>query len=228
MDPLHLCIAIGPLAVYLLVLGIMNLSRRPIMTTGQRDAAALGIAISGFVVTGPMELFFPERAVQQFNGFAIGGYAIPGGAWVWGMLLALYILTLILIVLMMRPRLVIYNITAEQLRPVLVQVASRLDPEARWAGENLVMPQLEVQLHLEPFIALKNVQLVSSGPQQSFQGWRRLEQELGTAVSETRGTIGTFGLMFQMNGILLLSVLSYWLYRDGQGVMAALDEMLRQ
>ncbi len=216
MDPLHLCIAIGPLAVYLIVLGMINLSRRPTMTTGQRDVGALGIAILGFVAVGPMELFFPERAVEQF------------GEWVWAMLLALYILGLVLVVLLMRPRLVIYNTTTEQLRPVLTQVASRLDPEARWAGENLVLPQLGVNLHLEPFSILKNVQLVSSGPQQNFYGWRRLEQELGAAVHQSRGTVATFGMIFVLNGILMMSLVSFWLYRDGQAVMTALDEMLRR
>ena len=51
MDPLHVCIALGPLAMYLLVLGSMNLSTRPMLTTGGRDFAALAIAISGFVVS---------------------------------------------------------------------------------------------------------------------------------------------------------------------------------
>ena len=46
MDPLHFCIAIAPLAVYLLLLGVMNLRGRPFVTTGARDAAALALAWS--------------------------------------------------------------------------------------------------------------------------------------------------------------------------------------
>ena len=56
MDPLYFCIAIAPLAVYLLMLGIINLRGKPFVTTGARDAAALGIGLVGFVVIGPMEL----------------------------------------------------------------------------------------------------------------------------------------------------------------------------
>jgi hypothetical protein len=60
MDPLHVAIALGPLATYLLVLGVLNLSSRPLLTTGGRDAAALAMAIAGLMVVGPMELFLVE------------------------------------------------------------------------------------------------------------------------------------------------------------------------
>ena len=60
MDPLHATIALAPVAVYLLLLGMINLSARPLVTSGLRDSAALGIAASGFVIAGPMELFLPE------------------------------------------------------------------------------------------------------------------------------------------------------------------------
>jgi 2-keto-4-pentenoate hydratase len=35
-DPLHLIIALGPLAMYLLLMGLFNLTRRPLVTTGTR------------------------------------------------------------------------------------------------------------------------------------------------------------------------------------------------
>ena len=37
IDPLRFAIAIGPLAIYLLVMGIVNLMSRPFVTTGARD-----------------------------------------------------------------------------------------------------------------------------------------------------------------------------------------------
>ena len=74
MDPLHFCIAVAPLAVYLFLLGVLNLKGFPFVTTGSRDGAALAIGMVGFVIIGPMELFFPEGAASRF------------GAWVWIML----------------------------------------------------------------------------------------------------------------------------------------------
>src|SRR5436190_14832984 len=155
MDSLHIAIALGPLATYLLVLGVINLSSRPLLTTGGRDVAALAMAVAGLIVVGPMELFLVEEAAVLYGG------------WVWAIMLAAYALLVVLVVLLLRPRLVIYNITLEQLRPLLADAVARLDTDTRWAGESLVMPQLGVQLHVEAAPLLKNVQLVSSGPQQS-------------------------------------------------------------
>ena len=116
------------------------------------------------------------------------------GGWVWGVMLAAYALTCVLIILFLRPRLVIYNITLEQLRPLLADVVARLDGEARWAGESLVMPQLGVQLHLDAVPMLKNVQLVSSGPEQSLPGWRQLETGLAAALRRTRTSPNPYGV----------------------------------
>ena len=146
------------MAVYLLLLGKINLSPRPFLTTGTRDALALSIAIGGFVIAGPMELFMPLAAAAQFKGL------------VWLPMILLYIFCVFLIVLLMRPRLVIYNVVPERLRPILSEVAHELDAETRWAGESLVMPNLGVQLAIESFPLMRNVQLVATGSEQEHPG----------------------------------------------------------
>lgn len=216
MDPLHLCIALGPVAIYFLLLGTINLSRRPFVTTGTRDAAALGIAIGGFVVAGPMELFLPEAA------------AVRMGFWVWPTCLAFYVLCLSLAVLLMRPRIVIYNVTFEQLRPSLAEIVLRLDSESRWAGDSLVMPNLGVQLTVESQGMMKNVQLVAAGVEQSFQGWRLLETELTTVLRSAKGTRNPYGVMFVTAGLLAGASLILLLSSDPQGVAQALGQMLRK
>lgn len=216
MDPLHLSIALGPLSVYLMLLGAINLSKRPFMTTGARDTAALGVAVAGFAVAGPMELFLPERAVARF------------GPWVWVLLLSFYALTLLLIVLLMRPRLVIYNITAEQLRPLLSEVVQQLDTEHRWAGESLVLPKLHVQLHLESFGPLRNAQLVSTGPQQSYAGWRTLEIALAERLHQVNGVPNPYGFSLLGFGILIIALVTFWTINDTENVNQALNEMLRR
>src|SRR3977135_4015231 len=67
MDGSYLCLALCPLAVYLVALGLVNLSRRPTLVTGSRDITALGLALSGMVIGGPMQLFFPEYAAAQLG-----------------------------------------------------------------------------------------------------------------------------------------------------------------
>ena len=215
-DPLHQCIAFGPLVVYLLILGTINLGRRPFLTTGARDTAVLGIAISGFIVAGPMELFLPEGAANLLGG------------WVWGLLVTFYLLCLTLIVLLMRPRLVIYNVTFEQLRPALAEAVSRLDDQARWAGESLAMPSLGVQLTVEPVAVMKSVQLVSSGPYQNIAGWRRLDDELAAELQKSKGLPNPYGVFLISFALCLGGMVLIWMSRDPAGVKQALNDMLRR
>ncbi|HEY3393307.1 MAG TPA: hypothetical protein VGK58_11415 [Lacipirellulaceae bacterium] len=174
VDPLRLAIALVPVAAYALVLALVNARRRPFLTSGGSDLAALGVAISGLMFVGPLELFRPEAATREF------------GNYIWLFLLSLYWLGLVLVLLLARPRLVIYNTSSEELRPVLAETAGRLDPEARWAGNHLTLPTLDVHLHLDSLDIMRNVSLVSSGSQQNIDGWRRLARELRRALATVR------------------------------------------
>jgi len=216
MDPLHFSIALGPLAVYLLLLALINLSSRPFLTTGARDTAALGVAVSGFVIAGPMELFMPEAAATHF------------GPWVWLMLLAFYGLCLTLLVLLVRPRLVIYNMTPDQIRPILAELAKDMDEDARWAGETLVMPHLGVHLHVESFAPLRNVQLIANGSQQNYGGWRQLEIGLYRILRESKALPNPYGFFLMSLSMIIGVMVMVWMLADREGVAQALGEMLRR
>ena len=216
VSPLHLCIFLGPMAVYFLLLGGLNLSRRPFLTTGARDAATLGIAISGFVLAGPVDLFLPEAA------------AITFGPYVWLIMIALYALALTLLVLLMRPRLIVYNITHDQLRPLLASVASELDKQVRWAGDCLVLPGLAVQLTLEPSAGMRCSQLVAAGPRQSYPGWRRLETALGAALKENKVQSNPYGWALVVMGLAMAVSISLFLVRFPQEVADQFADLLRR
>ncbi|MCA9121684.1 MAG: hypothetical protein H6822_36175 [Planctomycetaceae bacterium] len=215
MDPLHLCIALSPLSVYLLLLGVINLSRRPLVTNGARDAAALGVAISGFVVVGPMELFVPEATILRL------------GVFVWALLLAFYAMCLTLFVLLMRPRLVIYNIRPDQVRPMLAELVNDLDRESRWAGECLIIPNLGVQLHVEASPGMRNVQLIAAGPHQSYDGWHRLEKTLSTSLRQVQSVRNPYGFSLVFFALLMIGSVTFWLVQDADTVAHSLREMLR-
>jgi hypothetical protein len=174
VDPFRLAVALVPLAAYLLLLTLVNARRRPFLTSGGSDAAALGVALSGLVLVGPLELFRPEAATREF------------GNYIWLFLILFYWLWLLLAVLIARPRLVIYNVTVEELRPVLAEAAGRLDSEARWAGNHLTLPKAGVHLHLDSLDIMRNVTLVSSGGRQDIEGWRRLARELSRSLAQVR------------------------------------------
>jgi hypothetical protein len=214
MDPLRMCLAWGPVAVYLLLIGAVNLSRRPFLVSGARDTAALGLAVSGLVVVGPVELFFPVAASIGF------------GALVWGFLIALYAFCLVLVMLVARPRLVVYNVSSDEFRPILAELAMRLDAEARWAGDSLVLPQLGVQLYLESMALLRNVSLRSAGPNQNPQGWWQLESALGGVLASLEVPRNACGVVMAVLGAILSAVLLGIIAYDPQTVNRLLFEML--
>jgi hypothetical protein len=216
-DPLHACIAFGPLAMYLLVLGAINLSTRPLVTTGARDLIALGLAMAGLVVAGPMELFLIEAAAVDFGGWVV-----------WIIMLVLYGLVVLCVALMTRPRLVIYNVTSEQLLPVLEEVLAKVDPQVRWVGNSIVSQGLGVQLTVEMQPVMKNVLLVSAGPQQSFSGWSRLHHDLAAALRPARGTPNPFGATLLTVGLMLAGIITWLMARDPSAVQQALNDMLRR
>ena len=128
----------------------------------------------------------------------------------------------------MRPRLVIYNVTLEHLRPALGETAVELDQEAHWAGMSLVLPRLGVSLHLEPSASMRNVQLVSTGPRQNYAGWKRLEHALRPALRETPSAANPFGAVLFIFGMIMATLVAYQTLSQPEAVAAALKEMLRQ
>ncbi len=214
MDPLHFCIAVVPLAVYLLLLGILNLRGRAFVTTGARDSAALAIGIVGFILIGPMKLFFPEGAASRF------------GILVWFMLIAFYGLCVSLSVLLMRSRIVIYNISIEHLRPILTGVAMRLDKKSRWTGDSLWLPEQKVHLHVESVEWLRNIQLTAGGNQQSYEAWQALEKDLNAALKRIPVEPNMIGIpMLILSGGLAVAAVT-WMLSDQPSVSRAIKELL--
>src|SRR4029079_3628363 len=103
-----------------------------------------------------------------------------------------------------RFRLVVYNISIEELRAILERILPQLDPAAQWAGDGLVLPHLDVQLHLENFPTMRNVALVANSVEQSLAGWRRLERALAAALREASVQRNPRGLSLVTAGILML------------------------
>lgn len=201
-DPLRLAIALVPLGAYFVLIGLLNARRKPFVTSGGSDLAALGAAASGLVLVGPIELFRPEAASAEF------------GKYVWLFLLVFYWLWVWLAVLLGRPRLVIYNISGEELRPLLAEAARQIDPQSRWAGDSLALPSLGVQLHVESWDVMRHVSLVSNGSRQSIDGWRQLSAALRDRlgqlqVSRNPRALGLLVIAAALIGISITHMLNH-------------------
>lgn len=217
MDPFRMSLAVAPLALYGLMLGVMNVSRRPCLISGTRDFAALAIALMGLVIIGPMELLLPDAAANQLGSY---GY-------VWLLMLAFYALSVLFLALIARPKLVVYNISLQELRETLEQLAAELDEEHSWAGDNLVLPNLGVQLHLDNFPPLRNVTLCSSGDRQSYLGWRTLEQELAERLHSVQVPANPWGV--SLIAISLLAGVACLIHSWGnqEALAQGIKELLR-
>jgi hypothetical protein len=213
IDPLRFAIAAIPLAAYLLLLGVLNSRRKPFLTSGGCDVMALGVALSGLMFAGPIELFRPEAATRSF------------GNYIWLFLLGFYWLWLLLVMLLGRPRLVIYNISAEELHPMLAELAPRLDASARWAGNQLSLPVVGVQLHIDRLDLMRNVSLVSSGGQQSIEGWRRLSHELSLALKKVRVRMNPRAIGFFAAAIALFATSIAHLLLHSSDLQKAMTEI---
>ena len=158
---------------------------------GALDAAWLAFGITGLVIIGPLNLFLPDAATQRF------------GPYVWLLVLGFYSLSVMLYLLVARPRLVVFNIQPEKLRGVLDEVIHRLDSQAQVAGDAIHAPQLAVQLHLDVAPTMRNISLVATGDQQSQSGWTRLARELKKSLREVEMLPNPRGFTFLTVGILL-------------------------
>lgn len=211
IDPFRFCLALGPVAIYLLLLGMLNSFRRPLLVSGTRDTATLGLVVAGLVFVGPIDLLIPVPALIAFRAYA------------WVLLIALYVLGLVLVLLLQRPRIVIYNISPDELRPVLADLTHELDDEARWAGDSLFLPNLGVQLHVEGLTAMRNVTLLATSLKQSPQGWRKLEQTLKTALRELEVPRNPRAISLFSAGLLLSLGLLLAVSRNPQAVAQSLS-----
>jgi hypothetical protein len=205
----------APLAVYLLVLALLNFARRPVVVSGTRDLAALGLGIVGLLLVGPIELLLP-RLPSEITGY------------VWMILLLIYVLALTLGVLLLPPRIVVYNASLDQIRPVLSEVVNELDAESRWAGGSAALPRLRVEFYLDDHPSVRNVSLVATSSPQSFAGWRTLEKALRTQLRETVESAPNVCGLVSLTAALAMSARMGWLaYFQSHDISQGFFEMMR-
>jgi len=186
--------ALVPPGIYLIAIAARHLRRRPVAVGGAWDLALLAAALAPLLLVGPLELLQPA------------GIRGP-----WRMLLSLVFVALVacLGVLVSRPRLVVSNMSLEQLRPVVAQVAIGLDPTARWAGETVALPGRDVQVHLDGRGAMRSVSLVAVGTRTSPEGWVEFSRRVRAAVRRVRVRPSPWAAVFSLSGVALLAAAAW-------------------
>jgi len=178
-------VALLPLGGYLMVLGWLHLRRRPAAVSGGLAVAALAGGLSGFVLAGPLALLQP---------------AVGTAAWASLMMLGALVLIVAGGLLATRPRLVIYNVTVEQLRPVMAEVVGRLDASARWAGESVVLPARGLQVLMDGRGLARCVSVVAVGTRASPEAWSEFARQVRRGARGLRVRRNPWGAAFAAVG----------------------------
>lgn len=162
-----LWMALAPLAAYLGLLAWLHARRRPVALAGQVDAALLAGAVVGLVVAGPLAVLQPALGTSPWTAVSlVVGFALVVA---FGMLAA-------------RPRLVVYNVGIDQLRPVIAQVVRSLDASARWAGETAALPARRLQVHLDARGPARTVSVIAVGGRAATEAWPEFSRRLRRAI----------------------------------------------
>lgn len=190
--------ALVPPGLYLLAIAARHLRRTPTAAGGAWDLGLLAAALAPLVLVGPVELL-----------------QAAGARGLWRSLLPLVFVALAacLVVLASRPRLVVSNITLEQLRPVVAQVAMALDPAARWAGETVALPGRDVQVNLDARGAMRSVSLVAVGSRSSPESWADFTRGVRAAVGRIRVRANPWAGIFAAWGGAFLTAAAWLAFR---------------
>jgi hypothetical protein len=213
--PFLLLWAIGPLAIYLVLLSLIRLRGVPLVTTGGRDLAVLGMAIGGLVAIGPMQLFYPSIV-----GAALGWRVFVG-------LILLYVLSMTFAHLLMKPRLVIYGADVPTVLAALHRSIVQVIPEARCDEEGAYYAQAHLRFRVEGQTGWYATQVTIDGPPLTHATAvavrRTLRQELRSAAPSPRA--GAAALL--ATALCTLGWLSYQAISQRQDLAASLRDFLR-
>lgn len=190
-----LWVALVPLGLYLVLLGWLHLRRRPVSLAGPWDNLLLSVAVAGLVMAGPLALLQP---------------AVGTSVWAASMLVLLFALLVAVGILAARPRVIVYNVNIDQLRPVVAEIAAGIDASARWAGETVALPARGLQLHLDDRGLARSVSIVAVGGRPPAESWAEFSRRLRRAVRRLRVGRSPWGTAFAaLGGAVIASAL--WL-----------------
>jgi hypothetical protein len=107
------------------------------------------------------------------------------------------------------------------------EIARGLDSETRWAADSLVVPKLGLRLHLEPSPRMRCIQLVATGHQQDFEGWRRFERHLRERLHPIKTTPNLQGIWAVLSALLLVFIVGWAWLRDCPTLVTQFHSLLR-
>lgn len=166
IDLLRFSIALIPLGLYFFVIGLIRLRKSPTVISRPLDVLLIGMACSGLVAIGPLELFFPRAAFSVV------------GNWVWLVLLSLYALLVLLIAFHVPAGIVIYGATKETIRSAIDAGYAGRGIYLEWLGDSFRSTALKIHAQIEDGGWSAVTQIKSIGKEQNIAEWIDLDRSL--------------------------------------------------
>jgi hypothetical protein len=109
---------------------------------------------------------------------------------------------------------VIYNVTVDQLRPLLAEVVGQLDSSARWAGESVVLPAQGLQVLMDGRGIARCVTVAAVGTRASPEAWAEFARRVRRGARKLRVRRNPWGGLFLAAGLTCLAAASAWAIID--------------
>ncbi len=213
LNHLVICANLLPIGTYLCVLGLFHTVGRPLSTTGVRDYRALASALSGLVITGPIEYILHYRMLPDF---------LVHSHWIG---LGLYLLLVAALLPRSHEKLIIYNSSELSVAAALRTILGHLGLNNQEVPGGWILPERGVSLELDSFPALRNVTLRFHG-MRDRELFRTIHDDLVEILAATRTGWSLVGLCMAAAGGIVLAFPVWILAQDPQNIVALLRQVL--
>ena len=203
-EPIDIATVVVPVAVYFLVLGLLNSRRRPQLLTGRMDFAVLVTALS------------PLVALPVLNSL---------GASVWTVPMVVAAPALLILLLAPGGRMwVVYNASRAQAASAVERALDRVGLAHREAPEGFYLPDSDATVRLGTFSLLRNVTIRLKGGGRELS--RAFSDALGEELSGIRAEPSPAGVSLLLAATGMLLVPLTLLARDVPEIVRLLTDLL--
>ncbi len=209
---LVICLMLVPVGAYFCLLGLLHASGRAWVTTGVRDYLALAVALSGLVITGPIQVLLHSEFVPLFVSRH------------WWLGPAIY--CLVVAIFLPRPcaALVIYNAEESAVASAIRRVLQRSASQVQESPGAWMLLERGLRIELELFAPLSNVVVHFRGADRELY-WR-LYRELPVELAAAASNWSVPGLTLGAAGGVLLAFPTWVLAASPVDLLTLVRQML--
>jgi hypothetical protein len=191
-----------PVAVYFLILGLLNSRRRPQLLTGRQDFALLIVALSPLVILPAMDFLRANPLAIAAGAVAAAAILLapPGGTWV------------------------IYNLHAALAREVVADALKAMGMDFVVEGGGFRLPGRDIRVELNSFSLLRNVSIRLRGGSSELS--RSFHEALSRRLAEISVPAHVMGVSLLLVATAMLAAPLVLLAGDVPEIVRVISDLL--